>query len=300
MSTATIAPRNDRSVLGTLVRSLLLLVTIVLAPGPTVRAEEYIEPQLIQIRTPVYRPRFSEFDPALGTYEYTVSWQGIPAANASLSLEEQDGNYRAVATAGTYSGIDLLYKLRYTAEGIFSALDLLPVKTTITHQENSKYKDVTINFLENGEVDVKRVTRGKDTKELRFNPNNFMLDPFSAAFLARSLPWKVGDTHQFDAFNGKSRYLITLTAVERTTIDFDGRRVPVIVISPRVRNLTSKEPGKLREAKIYLTDDPKREILKIVSSVFIGSVTVELVKYTPAKASPSLRLAQLKREEEVR
>jgi hypothetical protein len=57
---------------------------------------------------------------------------------------------------------------------------------------------------------------------------------------------------------------------------------PVIVITPQVRNLTTTKPrSKLRQASIYVSDDPQREVLRIESAVFIGRVITELDSFTP-------------------
>jgi len=61
-----------------------------------------------------------------------------------------------------------------------------------------------------------------DKKLVSFDPDNMTLDPIGAAFLARALPWEVGQSRDLDVFNGKSRYFITLSAVEKTSIMFQG------------------------------------------------------------------------------
>ncbi|MBX7139418.1 MAG: DUF3108 domain-containing protein [Oligoflexia bacterium] len=258
------------------------------------QADDYISPELVKVTTPVYRPEFSDFDPALGKYTYTVSWQGIPAAEVTVNISQDDQYYRSEVQARTYSGIDLFYKLRYRAEGVVSSFDLTPVRTTIDHQENSRHKNVEVLFGEDGSIDAKRSQVGKDSKELHFNPNNFTLDPFAAALLARSLSWEIGQSRQFDTFNGKSRYLITLTCEDRKTMRINGEERDVWIISPKVVNLTSRVPSKkLRSAQIYVTADKHREILQIVSSVFIGSVKTRMVSFEPsAEPAPTARIAR--------
>lgn len=249
------------------------------------RADDYISPELVKVTTPSYKPGPARYKPRLGTYEYSVSWEGITAASCTLTVGERDGTYVIDAAARTYSGVDLLYKLRYEAIGRLSATDLYPISLSIDHRENSRHKNIEMSFdPRQGSIKAVR-SKGEndpDKKILAFTPQNFTLDPIGAAFLARTLDWKVGDSKQFDVFNGKSRYFIVLTAVERTTIDFKGESRKVIVITPKVRNLTTTKPtSKLREAFIYVSDDDARDILKIVSSVFIGSVYTELESFTP-------------------
>jgi hypothetical protein len=261
-------------------------------------ADDYISPGLVKVSTPHYQPWTARFEPRLGTYRYTVSWEGIPAASATLTVDEIGQNFKIIATARTYAGIDLLYRLRYTAQGLIEGFSLSPVQLTIDHQENSRVKNVKVEFAADGEIRATRTERaGHPPEEIRFHSLNATLDPIGAAFLARSLEWKVGDVRSFDVFNGKSRYLISLEAVGREVIQHGGVPRSTIVISPKVRNLTTTEPvQKLREARLYLSDDENRDILKLVSSVFIGSVTTELDSFEPlAGPAGGVRMAQLRR-----
>ena len=291
----------------TLLRSLLSasFFATLIAGTMTARADDYIAPQLVKVSTPYYKPPTDSFKPKLGVYEYTVSWQGIPAASCTLTVRESDGRYLVEAAARTYSGIDLLYRLRYVAEGTLDASSFQPVSLVINHDENSRHKNIDMKFP-TGSGDITAVrSKGPedpDKKVVSFRSDNMTLDPIGAAFLARSLSWEVGQTRDFDVFNGKSRYYISLSATERTSIIYHGETRKVIVISPRVRNLTTTKPrSKLREAKIYVTDDEHREILKIVSSVFIGAVTTELDSFTPAEEQTSpLIMAQSANTDEVR
>lgn len=251
-----------------------------------------ITPDLVKVSTPIYRPQLDQFEPVMGTYTYDVHWQGIPAATATMQVVRQGESYRLVAKAKTARAIDLFYKLRYHAEGLISMFDLLPSRTVISQRENSKIKDTEIAYLSDGEIlSIRRQSDWKEAQIVRFNPENQTLEPFSAAFLARSLDWTPGQVRQFDTFNGKTRYLITLEAIDEVMMNVNGEPRRVWVISPKVENLTAKRLSKLRDARIYVTADRYREVLKIVSEVFIGSVTAELVSFTP-EARPTV-LARL-------
>lgn len=245
-----------------------------------VRAEQ-LSAEEVRLSTPVYQPNLDHFNPALGTYHYVVSWQGIPAASAITTISREGDFYRIVATARTAKAIDLLFKLRYFSEGILSTSTLTPFKTIIEHRENSRYRNIQIDFLESGEIFTKRKSN-KDYEEIRFNPENFTLDPFAAAMLARGLDWKTGQTRIFDTYNGKSRYLISLTCNEQTTIDFNGQKHEVWVVIPQADKVTDRKANsKLSKARIFVTSDDRREILQIQSDVFIGSVKTELEKFVP-------------------
>ncbi len=283
----------------------LVALTSVTAPMTT-NADDYIAPDLVKVSTPLYRPASAKFKPRPGVYEYSVGWEGISAASCSLTVREEPGRYVIDAAARTYSGVDLLYKLRYEAHGVIDAEDLSSIRLAIDHRENSRHKMINVTFRpETGSIFAIRQTGdiNPSQKEVEFSPKNPTLDPIAAAFLARSLDWKVGDTKHFDVFNGKSRYFISLTAVDRRTMRFQGRERPVFVISPQVRNLTTTKPrSKLRQAYIFVTDDEDRDILRIESSVFIGSVSVDLesVSPLPQDREPLITIAQSGNSDEAR
>lgn len=257
----------------------------ILCCSMTARADDYIPPDLVKVTTPLYRPARVAYKPRPGIYEYSVGWEGITAASCSLTVREDGSRYFITAAARTYSGVDLLYKLRYEARGLLKSDDLSSISLSIDHRENSRHKTIEMRF----EPDANKISAVRQTgdiaanqKYVEFSPNNQTLDPIGAAFLARSLDWNVSDVRHFDVFNGKSRYFITLTAVDRRNIRFQGRERPTIVISPQVRNLTTTKPrSKLRQAFIFVSDDEDRDILRIESSVFIGSVSVDLESYSP-------------------
>lgn len=253
---------------------------------------ETISPASVEITTPVYQVDQSDYRPKTGSYLYKVTWQGIPAAEATLTVKDEGTTLRIKLAAKTYQGIDLLYRLRYFAEGRISSHDFLPISTIIDHRENSKHRQIFIDFNSEGEIKSVRTQAGKEDQVIEFKPNNFTLDPFSAAFLARGLDWEIGETKEFDTFNGKSRYLIELTALEKIKMMVNDQMRDVWIISPRVTNLTNPANSKkLRAAKIYVTADKERDVLQIVSSVFIGSVKTKLVSFTPSTEYPSGAMA---------
>ena len=235
-----------------------------------------------RVVTPVYKPDLKLFKPPLGVYTYVTSWQGIPAAEATLKIEKINNKYKVNTEVKTYSVIDIFYKLRFYAESIIAADSLHPESLNINQFENSKKKSITVNFSTNGEIYSKRVQKNGEIKEEKFNTNNMTLDPYSAVFMARSLPWNIGVSRDFDVYNGKTRYIVTLKVSNKIKMDVNGEDKEVWVIIPKVSNLTNmKENNKLREAKIYVTADENKDIVKIWSSVFIGAVTSKLTKFSP-------------------
>lgn len=259
-----------------LFRRLALVALLV----PSVASADIIPPESVQISTPVYKPEPGTFSQRLGTYTYSVGWQGIPAAEVKVRVGKHDGRYVVTTNVRTLTAIDLLYKLRFESNATFRDHTFKPELFSLEQRENSKVKNVKLHFQQDGEIRAERSMNKGDEKVIQFNPHNFTLDPFTAGFLARSLDWKIGETRQFDVFNGKSRYLINLTAEEKTKIKLNGTERSVVAVVPSVKNLTDTAANnKLKKAKIYVSDDRHHDVLRIVSSVFIGSVTTELEEF---------------------
>lgn len=261
----------------------LSLVALVLQAQPLSAVK--IRADQVRISTPVYAPADS-FNPLMGRYCYSVSWNGIPAGSAELDLVRTDDNYEIRASAQSARGIDLLYKLRYESETILAADTFKPKQSFSVTTTNSRKKTIELEFLPSGEILSRRKEQQGRVKTLRFNPGNFTLDPYSAGFLALSQEWKVGDSRRFDMFSGKSRYLITFLATEQTELTVNGKVRPAIVLIPTVKKLTdtddAAEDKKMRRARIYISADQHREILKISSDLLFGSVDAELTGFTPA------------------
>ncbi|MCB0337281.1 MAG: DUF3108 domain-containing protein [Bdellovibrionales bacterium] len=271
-----------------------LLVIACLVPA-RILADNYIPPQTLEVQTPSYKADFTFFQQSLGQYRYRVSWGGIGAGYITVNILQFDKKFVVSTEVRTNSFVDIFYKLRYQAMGALSTQTLLPDKTEVVYRENSREKRAGLLFRSDGKVQTFYWRKGHNAEELTFDPKNMMLDPFSAAFLARSLPWDDNVRRTFDTFNGKSRYLISLESIGEDVVRVNGIERPVWVISPTVEKLTEKQEGtkpKLREAKIFLTKDAAREIVKIESEVFVGTVVTELTKFTPISKVTQAKLLE--------
>lgn len=272
---------------------LLLLVLPVLGSAIGALAEETPADE-VKVNTPLYFPaenlNFRE-----GTFFYEVAWEGIPAAQAEVSVRERNGLYEVYLSAKTNSFVDVFYKLRYAAAGSLSSEDYSPGYLFIDQRENSRITKASLEFSDDGRIRSqlsKKKSSGLRFEEFNFDSENFTLEPLSAAFLARSLDWEPGVERSFDTFDGKSRYLISLKCIKETTVTINGSERPVWVVEPKVTNLGKNEKSKkLRKAYLYVTADKYRDVLQLESEVFVGSVTTKLTKFVPS-ARPSLQVAQ--------
>lgn len=235
----------------------------------------------VKIETPIYFPG-GDYEFREGTFLYEVSWQGIPAAQAQITMKKSGDRYEVYLSARTNKVIDIFYRLRYAALGSLSSEDFSPGFLQIDQRENQKVTKAMIKFYESGRIQSELTKTGRTPKEYDFEPQNFTLEPLSAAFLARSLDWEPGITREFDTFDGKSRYLIKLKCKEKISVEVNGENKPVWVIEPEITNLNkNRKADKIREVFFYVTADKHRDLLHLQSEVFVGSVITKLKSFKP-------------------
>jgi len=251
---------------------------------------EFIPPGDVSIKTDRYTPAYDSLQP--GEYQYAVEWEGIPVAKAKVNVGKAfsstkstnsvpevgvDTTVKVSASTSTSGIVKAFYKMTHRSESTFRKSDFQPVYYSSEQRENSKRKFRKIQFHPDGAVESERWRKGRDKSLMRFVSTNPVFDPVSAAFLAKSLPVEKGDKLGFDVYNGKHRFLINffVEGVEEIKTARGPRMARKIV--PKVFRLTDSEgEKKLRSATIWVSNDSKRELLKIESEVWIGSVTAEL------------------------
>lgn len=318
------------------IQALLTALAIVVLVEPAVA--DYIPPDLVDVHTERYHPEQTDF--AVGTYNYSISWEGIPVARASVTVRPSGGNtakpavvqpsdapvqpqeaaqsssgvakdaessepgavkpiadtapdpelLRVTAAVQTGRFIDLLYRLRHSSESLFDVRTLQPL-TFFSHQtENSKTKLRKVEFGRDGMISARLWKLDKKGNEVpeesrQFHTDNAMFDPITAAFFARSLPVDAGESRDFDVFNGKHRFLITMKVGPKETIKVKGKKYVTYPVTPSVKKLTDTEgENRLTSATIWITADDRRDVVRLESSVIVGSVTADLEGFTPWKS----------------
>lgn len=237
-------------------------------------------------------------DSVAGEYRYKIAYQGIPVADAKLTVRSGapffPGALSISAEAKSNEAIDIFYRLRHRSESLISLSNYRPLRYVMRQKENKRESSSEIAFGEDGQIDAISIKdlKKNNIESFSFAPGNPVFDPISAAFLAKSIPIKVGEDVVFDVFNGKHRYLITFHIYGKEKIKIGETEREAFSITPTVKKLTeSKGEEKLKSARIWISADARRDILKLESKVWIGSVSATMTGFTPS--TPSLRQANL-------
>jgi hypothetical protein len=221
------------------------------------------------------------FEPRLGTYFYTARWEGSKVFEATVTVQKEDDLYRVLVDSRTTGVIDFIFKIRYRGEGYIRSEDFAPVKTTMSEKKRKRSKETNIYYREDGGIEIVQ-TRTKSENEPRtsshtLRPETVVLEPFSATFLARGFDWSEGEIQQFEVIAGKDLYLVTLICEEKTFVEESGTQTDAWVIRPAVSNLSRPEKkSKITKAKIYLSADPHKDLLKMKTETKAGVVILKM------------------------
>ncbi len=109
------------------------------------------------------------------------------------------------------------------------------------------------------------------------------LDDASFLYFVRTLPMSVGQTYAFPRYFRPNRNPVTLRVLRREQITVPAGTFNTIVVQP-----TIKSGGVFREggrAELWLSDDERRLLVQLKTSLSIGSINLYLKSYAPG-ASP--------------
>lgn len=226
------------------------------------------------------------FQPRLGSYYYTIEWGDIRAATATVSVKRDGDYYRIVGDTKTTKIIDQIFRIRYRGEGIIRSKDYSPVETVLDSRKRSSRKRTEIRFLENGDIEV-AITKTKGKKDpttqiRKVQPDSFVLEPFSAIFLARGFNWSKGETQRFEIITGKKKYLITLACLGKGVVSQGDKKIEAWIIQPIITRLDKPDKSsKNKGIRLYLSTDHSRDLLKIKTKTVVGTVALKLIRFEP-------------------
>ncbi|HUK39598.1 MAG TPA: DUF3108 domain-containing protein, partial [Candidatus Acidoferrales bacterium] len=211
-----------------------------------------------------------------------ASWNGlvsVATATVYTTSEWIDGQkfYNVRVEASSSELLDFIWKMRDTITSKINANELTPAQFTFSQRENRKVIDTIASFDRTTERwSVHRDDR-KKIKRYQFDQPNNMLDPITAAYLARSLDFKVGDHIYFHIFGGKNRYLLDLEVERKETIRLKSGNIEAFKFVPRVEDVLQEGYAtRLNEAAVWISADERHLPVLLKGKVIFGSVYIEI------------------------
>lgn len=144
-------------------------------------------------------------------------------------------------------------------------------KTEIEGKNNESY---TIIFDQVNNT----VTRGDAT--IRVPPGT--RDELSTFYYLRTIPLVPGQSFEMPNTTGTMNRSLLITVGKRETINTPAGSFDTIQVSVDMANASSIFSGKV-QAKLWLSDDSRRMVVRLETSLAVGSLTADLVDYKLAK-----------------
>ena len=218
--------------------------------------------------------------------EYRIAWNGIPAAGATVEITPGTlGGHESLvveARAQTNAFVDLFWTFRGTARTTLLAdRQLTPLHFVYDRQMAGTPYLTWIDFDARSAHSVyMRGDRRRDTELDGIG----IIDPITAVFRARLSGAQPGDTLRYDVWTGEKRYRVELHVHAPEPIDVPAGHFTALPVVPEVWELGDRPEleTRLRQATVWVADDPIRTLLRIRSELFIGAITLDLVKIESA------------------
>ena len=221
---------------------------------------------------------------------YRIGWGSITAARAEMVIKRpQADTYEFRANTATVGTARSLWSMDATILSTVNASRLRPIRLDQTEERSDRTLQESVRFDSNGAERTRTVTPKTGGAAPRTENKRFespALQDFMSTFLIlRSQALANGETKTLAVMSPSVPYLMTLTVRGREEIstragNFRAIRLSVDSIQ-RVKDDGTLMPHKrFRSATIWISDDATRQILRVQSQVFVGSVFLELESVT--------------------
>ena len=199
--------------------------------------------------------------------EFSLKWMGIIGGKSKIEIKEEttpdsgDKSYLLNATLRTVAFADVVFKIRdeFSSLVTLNSKEVLPIWWEVTLKEkNYKYEEKT-DFKE----------KLKEKPELQ--------NPLSALVLLCSRSWEVGNSITVPVLVRKKVYPIKVKAISKEPLNIYGKIFNTILIDVAVESVGIEiSSAKLKDFRIWLTDDEKKLPLFMKANTSAGVVTVLL------------------------
>lgn len=107
------------------------------------------------------------------------------------------------------------------------------------------------------------------------------LDDVSFLYWSRTLPLEVGETYEFNRYFKADGNPVVLKVLRRETVKVPAGTFNTIVVRPIIRTSGLFSDGG--QAEVYYTDDEQRLIVLVKTKMSIGTMQLQLERYTPGE-----------------
>ncbi len=199
---------------------------------------------------------------------YRAKLNFVPAGSATMTVEDVQPvrGHPTYHTIFDVKGRVLFFHVNDHYESWFDTTDLVSLRH-VQHVDESKYSaDRTYDFFPDRRVYVRNGEEFPSVAE--------PLDEGSFIYFMRSIPLTVGQTYTFDRYYHPDRNPVIIKVDRREHITVPAGEFDAIVLQPQIKSKgLFSENGK---AEVWVSDDSMHTVLRLKSSLPIGTLYLEL------------------------
>lgn len=186
----------------------------------------------------------------------------------------------------TSSLFSSFYSVQDRAVVLVDFLELIPRVYTLHVKESAQLREARSFF----DFDKLKATfwenkytkkDGHEEKREQWDILNYSQNVFSAAYYMRAFQWRVGKEVAFRVSDNKENLVFKGKCVRQETLDTEAGKFDALVIKPEITLQGKFKP--VGDIFIWLSNDDRKFILRIESSIKIGTIVSEVVKLNPGQ-----------------
>jgi hypothetical protein len=221
-------------------------------------------------------------------YKFDITYFGATAGTLDLeTLPNKVVNDRAAfhfrAVAQTASVFSLFYRLNDVVESFMDTEALFSHKFSIKLDESLQTRDLLELYDQRAhkayywsKLDHKKSGKKEEKFEIDLEP--FTQDGLSSFYYVRTLPLEMGKPYEFPTVNNGKLRRVRVTAVRKESLKTKLGTFDTIVVKPEV--VLDGALKSYGDSFMWISDDPRRILLKIDAKIKVGSVIAYLKEHS--------------------
>jgi hypothetical protein len=215
--------------------------------------------------------------------DFDIRLHGLQMGAARISVGRPADATLPVSLEARATGLGRIVSFR---DQLVTFLDVetgLPRVFSLAAQEGGYRHASTTTFdRATNRITVRDVGRRSDTTSVHEVPVG-TVDFVALVFALRALPLAPGSRHTFEVLAGTKVASVTAECVGRETISGVAGKTPALKV--RVPTTFTGEFREKNPTIVWLTDDPRRIVVRIATDFALGVMTANLVSYEPGEAT---------------
>ncbi|MGV3538522.1 MAG: DUF3108 domain-containing protein [Rufibacter sp.] len=217
---------------------------------------------------------------------YGIINAGEATINVSPTLQRINNRtcYQTTVSGKSTGSFDFFHRIRDTWTSFIDTSTMLPARFYRNIEEGSYRRKETTDFDHDRNLVVVNDSRDKEKNQVFKVPNNAQ-DMVSGFYYLRTLnldSFKPGQTIKMQGFLGDEVFDMTVTYKGVTTVETKAGKIRAHRLTPR---MPSNKLFKGEDAiSVYFSDDSNKVPVLFEAEMFVGSVKVNLFKYSGLKS----------------